>query len=59
MIINDPKSPYANQYDEELVMSLTDWYHDKQCEFFERAHDEIVRLTQYSDTKRMLSLTQL
>ena len=29
MIIRDPKSPYKNQYDEEIVLTLSDWYHDE------------------------------
>lgn len=29
LIIQDPESPYAGQYDEELVISLSDWYHDQ------------------------------
>ncbi|PKK58790.1 hypothetical protein RhiirC2_822226 [Rhizophagus irregularis] len=26
-IIHDPKDPYLNEYDEEFVMTLSDWYH--------------------------------
>lgn len=29
LIINDPESPYKDQYDEELVLTLSDWYHDQ------------------------------
>jgi iron transport multicopper oxidase len=29
LIIHDPDSPYAGQYDEELVLTLSDWYHDE------------------------------
>ncbi|KAL8776311.1 MAG: hypothetical protein Q9213_008322, partial [Squamulea squamosa] len=29
LIINDPDSPYKDQYDEELVLTLSDWYHDQ------------------------------
>lgn len=29
MIVNDPDSPYKDQYDEELVLTLSDWYHDQ------------------------------
>lgn len=29
MIIHDPDSPYKNQYDEEIVLTLSDWYHDE------------------------------
>ena len=27
--MHDPNSPYLGQYDEELVVSLSDWYHDE------------------------------
>ncbi|KAL1387914.1 Cupredoxin [Phyllosticta capitalensis] len=29
LIITDPENPYLGQYDEELVISLSDWYHDQ------------------------------
>ncbi len=29
LIIHDPESPYKDQYDEELVLTLSDWYHDQ------------------------------
>lgn len=29
MIVKDPNSPYKGQYDEELVLTLSDWYHDQ------------------------------
>ena len=29
MIVNDPKSPYKGQYDEELILTLSDWYHEQ------------------------------
>lgn len=28
-IVHDPDSPYAGQYDEELVLTLSDWYHEE------------------------------
>ncbi|KAK5142357.1 hypothetical protein LTR04_002261 [Oleoguttula sp. CCFEE 6159] len=28
-IVSDPKSPYSGQYDAELVLSMSDWYHDQ------------------------------
>ncbi|KAK4986627.1 hypothetical protein LTR50_005154 [Elasticomyces elasticus] len=28
-IVSDPSSPYAGQYDAELVLSMSDWYHDQ------------------------------
>ena len=28
-MITDPEDPYAGQYDEELVLTLSDWYHDQ------------------------------
>lgn len=27
ILIHDPASPYAGQYEEELVLTLSDWYH--------------------------------
>lgn len=27
LIITDPKSPYKDQYDEEVILTLSDWYH--------------------------------
>ncbi|KAL8969012.1 MAG: hypothetical protein Q9197_004570 [Variospora fuerteventurae] len=29
LIISDPDSPYKDQYDEEIVLTLSDWYHDQ------------------------------
>lgn len=29
LIINDPDSPFKDQYDEELVLTVSDWYHDQ------------------------------
>ncbi|KAL8899555.1 MAG: hypothetical protein Q9207_006139 [Kuettlingeria erythrocarpa] len=29
LIVTDPDSPYKDQYDEELVLTLSDWYHDQ------------------------------
>ncbi|KAI9779532.1 MAG: hypothetical protein M1839_007340 [Geoglossum umbratile] len=29
LIVHDPKSPYKDQYDEELVLTLSDWYHSQ------------------------------
>lgn len=28
LIIQDPENPYAGQYDEERIITLSDWYHD-------------------------------
>ena len=28
LIVNDPDSPYKGQYDEERVLTVSDWYHD-------------------------------
>lgn len=28
-IVNDPDSPYRGQYDDEIVLSLSDWYHEQ------------------------------
>lgn len=27
LIVHDPQAPYANQFDEELVLTFSDWYH--------------------------------
>ena len=29
LIIHDPDSPYKGQYDEELVLTVSDWYHEE------------------------------
>lgn len=29
LIVHDPYSPYAGQYDDELVLTFSDWYHDQ------------------------------
>lgn len=29
LIVHDPEGPYKNEYDEELVLTLSDWYHDE------------------------------
>ncbi|ERF68590.1 hypothetical protein EPUS_04688 [Endocarpon pusillum Z07020] len=29
LIIKDPKSPYAGNYSEELIVTISDWYHDE------------------------------
>lgn len=29
LIVHDPENPYKNLYDEELVITLSDWYHDE------------------------------
>jgi len=31
LIIHDPNNPYANDFDEELVLTLSDWYHDQSA----------------------------
>lgn len=28
LIIHDPQNPYKDQYDEEIILTLSDWYHD-------------------------------
>jgi iron transport multicopper oxidase len=27
--IHDPEDPFLNDYDEEFVMTVSDWYHDE------------------------------
>ncbi|KAK8211262.1 iron transport multicopper oxidase FET3 precursor [Phyllosticta citricarpa] len=29
LIVKDPEHPYKDQYDEEIVLTLSDWYHDR------------------------------
>jgi iron transport multicopper oxidase len=29
LIVHDPNSPYASQYDDELVLTFSDWYHEE------------------------------
>ncbi|KAJ3520117.1 hypothetical protein NM208_g13851 [Fusarium decemcellulare] len=29
LIIHDPESPFKDKYDDEIVLSLSDWYHDE------------------------------
>lgn len=29
LIIHDPDNPYAGDYDEEIVLTLSDWYHEQ------------------------------
>jgi iron transport multicopper oxidase len=41
-IIDDPKSPYKDEYDEEIVLSVSDWYHEEMQvllpKFFNKAN---------------------
>jgi len=36
LVINDPESPYLSHYDEEIVLSLSDWYHDQMPDLLRR-----------------------
>ncbi|MDI1487725.1 MAG: hypothetical protein OHK93_006997 [Ramalina farinacea] len=36
LIIHDPDSPYKDQYDEELVLSISDWYHDQMADLIKQ-----------------------
>src|SRR4030081_3681092 len=29
LIVQDPNSPFKGQYDEQIVVTLSDWYHDQ------------------------------
>lgn len=29
MIVHDPNDPYAGSYDEEVILTVSDWYHDQ------------------------------
>lgn len=35
MIIHDPESPFVGQYDEEVTLTLSDWYHDSMPNLME------------------------
>jgi iron transport multicopper oxidase len=32
LIVHDPEDPFKDQYDEEIVLTLSDWYHDRMQE---------------------------
>lgn len=32
MIVHDPEDPFKSQYDEEIVLTLSDWYHGRMQE---------------------------
>ncbi|EFQ33392.1 multicopper oxidase [Colletotrichum graminicola] len=32
LIVHDPKSPFIGKYDEEVVVSLSDWYHNQMAD---------------------------
>lgn len=38
LVIQDPDSPYAGKYDEERIITLSDWYHD----FFSKLMPEFI-----------------
>ena len=31
LIVTDPESPYRGKYDDEIVMTMSDWYHDEMA----------------------------
>ncbi|KAI1110157.1 Cupredoxin [Nemania sp. NC0429] len=31
LIIHDPESPFLDQYDEEIILSVSDWYHEEMA----------------------------
>ncbi|CAG8440506.1 4203_t:CDS:2 [Funneliformis caledonium] len=35
-IIHDPEDPYLNDYDEELIVMITDWYHEESAILLKR-----------------------
>lgn len=39
LIVNDPSNPYKGQYDSEIVMWVSDWYHDVRIPFREVVHN--------------------
>ena len=36
MIVSDPDSPYKGHYDEEIVLTLSDWYHEQMPNLMKR-----------------------
>ena len=36
IVVHDPQSPYKNQYDEEIVLTLSDWYYDEMRKLIPR-----------------------
>ena len=36
LIIHDPMNPYAGLFDEELVLTLSDWYHEQMPGLIEK-----------------------
>ncbi|KAK2041654.1 multicopper oxidase [Colletotrichum somersetense] len=32
LIVHDPNSPFKGEYDEEVIVSLSDWYHDQMAD---------------------------
>ncbi|KAI9695423.1 MAG: hypothetical protein M1820_008608 [Bogoriella megaspora] len=32
LIVHDPENPYLGQYDEEISLSMSDWYHDQMSD---------------------------
>ncbi|KAI1506404.1 multicopper oxidase [Biscogniauxia marginata] len=32
LIVNDPDSPFLDRYDEEIVLTVSDWYHDQMAD---------------------------
>jgi iron transport multicopper oxidase len=32
LIVHDPNSPFASQYDDELVLTFSDWHHNEMPE---------------------------
>ncbi|KAI1305467.1 Cupredoxin [Xylaria venustula] len=31
LVVHDPKSPFLDQYDEEIVLTVSDWYHEQMA----------------------------
>ncbi|KAL3486609.1 multicopper oxidase [Aspergillus germanicus] len=39
LIVRDPKSPYKHEYDEEIVLSVSDWYHEQMADLLGSDHE--------------------
>ncbi|KAL3467182.1 Cupredoxin [Aspergillus heterothallicus] len=40
LIVRDPEPPYASDYDEEIFLSVSDWFHDPVSDLLSRSSDE-------------------
>lgn len=46
IVVHDAKAPYAGKFDEEITMTLSDWYHEQMpnlLNYYESTRDENIR----------------